>query len=264
MFESKIETAINFIRAHEPPEGYFIGFSGGKDSIVIYDLVKRAEVKHQAYYSATGIDPPEIVRFIRQKYPEVIHVRPEHSFFWYINHGKGFPTRTRRWCCNLIKEQPTQKIPLAHRIMGIRAEESAKRAKKGQICNIKNRHQIHYHPIFDWLEWEVWEYIEKYSLLYPSLYDEGETRLGCITCPFIFYKNSVKLLRAKSKYPNYFKAFEHSLKRFWNEILLPSGEYGESFEIFLRRYYGGEKCKSIKNNIQKNIFHDKNRTKNNA
>ena len=26
--------AIAFLRAHEPEEGYFVGFSGGKDSIV--------------------------------------------------------------------------------------------------------------------------------------------------------------------------------------------------------------------------------------
>jgi len=43
--------SIAFIQEHEPPEGYFLGFSGGKDSVVLYDLTVRAGVKFQAYYS---------------------------------------------------------------------------------------------------------------------------------------------------------------------------------------------------------------------
>jgi phosphoadenosine phosphosulfate reductase len=42
--------AIGFLRAHEPSEGYFVGFSGGKDSIVTLELCRMAGVKHQAYY----------------------------------------------------------------------------------------------------------------------------------------------------------------------------------------------------------------------
>jgi len=65
---TKEERAIEFIRQHEPPDGYFLGFSGGKDSVVLYDLTVKAGVKFQAYYSATGIDPPELVKFIRDNY----------------------------------------------------------------------------------------------------------------------------------------------------------------------------------------------------
>jgi len=38
-----------------------LGFSGGKDSVVLYDLTQKAEVKFEAYYSSTGLDAP--VRF---------------------------------------------------------------------------------------------------------------------------------------------------------------------------------------------------------
>lgn len=55
--------ACEFLREHEPPEGYYVGFSGGKDSIVTLALCKMAGVKHTAYYSCTRIDPPEVVRF---------------------------------------------------------------------------------------------------------------------------------------------------------------------------------------------------------
>ena len=34
--------AIQRLKQHEPPDGYYLGFSGGKDSIVIYDIAVKA------------------------------------------------------------------------------------------------------------------------------------------------------------------------------------------------------------------------------
>jgi len=64
-----IDEAVEFIRTHEPPEGYFVAFSGGKDSIVTLELTRMAGVKHQAFYTCSSIEPPEVVQFIRQHYP---------------------------------------------------------------------------------------------------------------------------------------------------------------------------------------------------
>ena len=38
----KVQTAINRLRAFEPADGYYVAFSGGKDSQCIYHLCKRA------------------------------------------------------------------------------------------------------------------------------------------------------------------------------------------------------------------------------
>ena len=76
-----IKESINFLRQHEPQEGYFVGFSGGKDSITTLQLCKLADVRHQAFYTYTTIDPPEVVRFIRAHYPQVQWLRPAKSFF---------------------------------------------------------------------------------------------------------------------------------------------------------------------------------------
>ena len=78
--EYRTKEAIQFIQKHEPPEGYLGGFSGGKDSCVTKDLVKKSGVKCQWYYSATGIDAPELVKFIRQNHSDVIFKRPKESF----------------------------------------------------------------------------------------------------------------------------------------------------------------------------------------
>lgn len=227
------EEAIDFIKKHEPPEGYYVAFSGGKDSIVVYDLVKRSGVKCFVYYSCTGIDPPEIVHFIKQNYPEVIFVKPPEDFYnGIIKHG--LPTMFKRWCCRILKEISIKKIPLANRIMGIRAEESSKRSKRGRIDPIKSQKITHYKPIFYWNEYHIWNYIEKYSLKYPSLYDQGFNRIGCVVCPFHSYK--MKEIY-KQHWPHMFRAFEKKALELF--ILKEKDKFtdGTTFEEWLDYYY---------------------------
>ena len=57
----KVADAINLLREHEPKDGYYLCFSGGKDSVVIYDLAVRAGVKFDAHHNITTVEPPEIL-----------------------------------------------------------------------------------------------------------------------------------------------------------------------------------------------------------
>ena len=68
----------------QPGDRIAIGISGGKDSITTLQLCKLAGVKHQAFYTYTTIDPPEVVRFIRAHYPQVQWLRPAKSFFAFV------------------------------------------------------------------------------------------------------------------------------------------------------------------------------------
>jgi len=49
------DVAISIIQQYEPPGGYYLAFSGGKDSVVIYDLAQRAGVKFTSYFSMTTV-----------------------------------------------------------------------------------------------------------------------------------------------------------------------------------------------------------------
>ena len=75
--EDKIRNAIGLLQLHEPmakrisPDGYWLAFSGGKDSCVIKELARMAGVAFLPVYNVTTIDPPELVRFIKREHPDV-------------------------------------------------------------------------------------------------------------------------------------------------------------------------------------------------
>ncbi len=211
--EDKIQEAIDFLRTHEPPEGYDVKFSGGKDSIVMYDIVKRSGVKHTVYYNMTTIDPPEVMKFIRKHYPEVKWLRPKRSFFDHIR-TKGMPTKVKRWCCEKLKHKIHAKESSSHKIVGIRAEESKKRAERGRVTRFGK--EIMYSPILYFTEADVWDYIEIEGLPYPSLYDEGFTRLGCVICPFICRSGGI-LEKHMKRWPHMYRRFERVVGEYYEK-----------------------------------------------
>ena len=122
----KESEALDLLRQHEPPEGYYVAYSGGKDSTVILDLVRRSGVKYDAHYNVTTADPPELVYHIRRQ-PEVICDRPTMSM-WELIPKMGIPpTRMTRYCCAVLKERAAHGRTV---ITGVRAAESVSRRKR--------------------------------------------------------------------------------------------------------------------------------------
>lgn len=96
--KSLITASLRFINASLKNKGeIFVGFSGGKDSIVTADLMKKSGLPFKLYYSVTGIDPPELVKFIRRNYPECVFLRPKKTF-WHHILTKNPPANFSRWC----------------------------------------------------------------------------------------------------------------------------------------------------------------------
>ncbi|MFA5186395.1 MAG: phosphoadenosine phosphosulfate reductase family protein [Patescibacteria group bacterium] len=175
------QVAIDRIREWEPPEGYYLGFSGGVDSVVTEHLAKRSDVKYEAHYNVSPIDPPDIWAFIKQHYPHVvwdIHAKG----FWRRFMSEGPPMRTSRWCCSLIKEAGGEGRV---KLLGMRRQESTRRSHyqvHEMYCPLEHTEWVL--PIVDWSRSAVWQYVREWNLPYCSLYNEGYQRLGCVLCPF--------------------------------------------------------------------------------
>lgn len=203
---SKAQIAIARLQNFEPPEGYYLAFSGGKDSSVILALAKQAGVRFDAHYHITTADPPEVVSFVktfadvsreRPTYPPIIVtlapyigrlpttlripailalLRPEYlttrpKTMWNLLPWRGLPRRQGRWCCEELKEGGgTGRVV----VTGIRHAESARRAgrKMVETC-YQDTSKRYVNPIVDWTDTDVWEYLKVNNLPYCSLYDEG-------------------------------------------------------------------------------------------
>ena len=127
----KVDKAIMRLQAYEPPEGYYLCFSGGKDSVVIKALADMAGVKYDAHYCVTSVDPPELVQFIKGHHSDVVFEYPRYSdgtraTMWNLIPKKKMPpTRIVRYCCKALKEENGGKGRL--KVTGVRWDESANR-----------------------------------------------------------------------------------------------------------------------------------------
>jgi len=203
----RVAVAIERLRQFEPPEGYYLAYSGGKDSTVLLALARMAGIRFDAHYSLTTVDPPELVRFIRREEPTVIWDRPYRTMWQLIVHNLHPPTRLARYCCRALKEDKGKGRVV---LTGIRAEESRKRKARQMVETCYRGNKRYMHPIIDWTERDVWSFIRGQHLPYCSLYDEGWTRLGCVMCPM---SGRAGRLRDAERWPKYWAAYVRAFDR---------------------------------------------------
>ena len=231
--KEKVNRAMRFFQPFEEmalrmnQKGYYLAFSGGKDSVVIYRLAQMAGIRFEAHYHLTTVDPPELVQFIRRDYPQVVIDRPLLSMWQLIPKKQIPPTRKARYCCEVLKECGGEGC---FTVTGVRWQESAGRANRSfaeilrrnvkkqqeiylncdndelrrqvETCAVKGKRVLN--PILDWTEEDIWLFIRKYCVPYCELYDQGFRRLGCIGCPKASFRNRV---REFERYPSYRKAY---------------------------------------------------------
>lgn len=208
LFGKLDDIAIDRLRYFEPPEGYHLAFSGGKDSVVLLDLAKRSGVKFEAHYYLVPIDPPELIRFVIKECPDVTVIKPRRGFFEQMRIEGIAPIRSRRWCCEEFKEWHGKG---RFTMTGIRAEESTARKRRSpeELPTRENGMRKFLHPIFYWTTDDVWRYIRSRHLPYCPLYDEGFKRLGCVGCP-----NSTSH-RWETRWPNIYENWRRNFVWIW-------------------------------------------------
>ncbi len=219
--------AIARLREYVPVDGqpYWVGFSGGKDSVVLKAIVEKSTMAAEYHYSVTTLDPPELVRFIRKEHRDVAWDRPKKSFF-HLMVERGLPMRPHgRWCCDEFKESgPTSKNRVV--VLGIRWAESPRRRRDRQVIQqcYKDRTKHYLHPILEWTDNDVWDYIRTRNLPYCELYDQGFKRLGCIGCPFASQKNRD---REFARYPRMAALYKKYINRFYEKAVTENKEWAK-------------------------------------
>lgn len=216
--QSKIDYSISLLRKceqmaldYDPENGFYLAFSGGKDSQVLYHLAKMSGVKFKAHMNLTSIDPPDVIRFVKRNYPDVELIKPQMSIYDMAIKLHFLPTRRLRWCCAKYKEMSgAGKVTL----IGIRHAESVRRSKRNEVetgdrkfsgnfdqfsehkekmvtC-VGGKDKILISPVLYWTDKDVWEFLNGNNIEHCSLYDEGYKRIGCILCPMANRKQKLK------------------------------------------------------------------------
>ena len=180
---------------------FHVAFSGGKDSAVLLDLVKKALPKGSfvVIFGDTGMEFPdtyEAVEITRQQceadgtpfYTAKSHFDSHES--WGIF---GPPARVLRWCCSVHKSTPqTLKMrELAGKdnytgldFVGVRGAESVTRSQyEYEGFGKKQKGQYSFNPILEWTSAEIWLYILENGLHVNCAYKKGNSRAGCLFCP---------------------------------------------------------------------------------
>lgn len=250
--EKKLQASIALLKKAEvvalglnPADGFYLGFSGGKDSVVLLWVARLAKVKFKAVHNVTGIDAPDTIRFIKEFFPWVEFQHAKENYLELVQ-KKGLPRMNMRFCCERLKER----IGAGNVVLtGVRREESAKRAAYSSVeiwsrrkehegkersrkieDIIQNEHQcikgkdrIMVYPILEWTEEDVWDFIWEYNLPINPCY-EYFGRVGCMYCP---YASPAQVEAYEKMYPRYKERVMLAVKRWWaktDEHMLPSPE----------------------------------------
>ncbi|KQC03553.1 MAG: phosphoadenosine phosphosulfate reductase [Methanoculleus sp. SDB] len=180
---------------------FHVAFSGGKDSCVLLDLVKKALPKGSfvVVFGDTGMEFPDTYEAIGKTEQQCVkdeipfyvaksHLDPKESWELF-----GPPSRTLRWCCSVHKSTPqTLKLRevtgkndfIGLDFVGVRAQESIARSTyKYENYGAKQKGQFSHNSILEWTSAEIWLYIYSNDVLINETYKKGNGRAGCLFCP---------------------------------------------------------------------------------
>ena len=222
--------------------------SGGKDSAVCREIVRRAGIPYEVQHNLTTADAPQTIYYVRDTFKRLeeqgVTCRFSYPFYkeqrvtmWTLIPIKKFPpTRLQRYCCQVLKEASCRDRFIT---TGVRWAESIKRRKNRGVyenfpsnrdkkiilnndndeqrrlfesCELKGKRICN--PIVDWTDRDIWDYIRSERLPMNPLYDMGFFRVGCIGCPMAGKRRWMEF----SIFPTYKQAYMRAFGRMLDVI----------------------------------------------
>jgi phosphoadenosine phosphosulfate reductase len=157
-------------------------------SIVLLHLISRIDKSIPVYCLNTGFLFPETMEYKDQLASEfglnMIEVKPDvPKSLQKDGEGKLLFASDPDRCCFYNKIQPMDKLLSNHDIWinGIRKDQNSNRAK----MNVEEKSKfntVRFHPMLEWTNKMIFDYIREYDLPKHPLEPQGYTSIGCEPC----------------------------------------------------------------------------------
>lgn len=187
-----------------------ISFSGGKDSTALILWAKENLENFTTIFCDTGWEHEityRYIEYINQTLLDgklvVLKSDKYDGFEDMAIKRKRVPSVMARFCTQELKLFPTKKYIAqfedVHLFVGIRAEESAKRAQMDENVFDEDYYKCWIHrPLLKWPVKKIFGIMFKHGIEPNPLYMMGMSRVGCFPCIMV---NNVELKQIFTKYP---------------------------------------------------------------
>lgn len=105
------------------------------------------------------------------------------------------------------EEQIIAKLKKQHKNLNV--DQFSAEQKESVRC-IGGKDSIIVNPIIEWLDADVWELLnDVLQVPHCELYDQGNTRIGCLFCPMARKSEKIEMLK---RYPKVKRAYKNAIK----------------------------------------------------
>lgn len=206
-------------------------FSAGKESMVMYSLIKKSNIPVNVLTVVTGVEFPEDIAFI-QKMRKEIEADSLFEYYYYQDTGEKVINMLNKqkklsaadpWCRvdfkRKLKSKGTEEIYKGEDFVayeGSRWHENDFRRRHPKVNFISDYdHQVWIHPLAEWNSFEIWLYIFKQGLMINPVYFKGFQRTTCWLCPIV---TPFHFYNSQKNYPELWnKITECKLEAFGND-----------------------------------------------
>lgn len=171
-----------------------VSLSGGKDSTATALALKETGLPYRLVFADTGWEAPETYAHLdelERHLGPIAKVGHPDGMVGRIRHRAGFPARLQRWCTRELKVRPLRdwhdRLEAEEKaesvcVVGIRAEESARRAQMADFEDDEHWGGWMWRPILDWTVEEVLAIHHRHGVPLHPHYHRGHGRVGCWPC----------------------------------------------------------------------------------
>jgi phosphoadenosine phosphosulfate reductase len=179
--------------ADEYPGKVAFSTSLGAEDQVITDMIAKNHIPVSIFTLDTGRmfqETYDLLQVSRSRYGLEIEVFfPERSGVEEMvnNHGINLfydSIENRELCCEVRKVEPLSRALKGMQvwISGLRRNQSVSRSELSLVEWDDNFRILKIHPLFDWSDESVWNYIRGNKVPYNPLHDKGFPSIGCLPC----------------------------------------------------------------------------------